>query len=140
MSLRPNETVAKVRRRIAVVKRNSSEMHKDATDKPVGRAIKTISTKQDSREMSSTDTKPTHDFRDEIGGANVNLVPSDKPQDIYKVVADKTILKLEAAVSVAKRNSCETEHLEDEVSDAQRYPTPKDRNVQTSRLKGLSDH
>lgn len=30
-------------------------------------------------------------LRDEVGGAATNLIPSDKPQDIYKIVADKTI-------------------------------------------------
>jgi len=30
-------------------------------------------------------------LRDEVGGAAVNLVPSDKPQDIYQKVADKCI-------------------------------------------------
>jgi DNA-directed RNA polymerase len=34
-------------------------------------------------------------LRDAVGGAAVNLTPSDKPQDIYAVVAEKTRLKLE---------------------------------------------
>ena len=34
-------------------------------------------------------------LRDHVGGAAVNLVPSDKPQDIYRVVADKVIERLE---------------------------------------------
>ncbi|WP_432473697.1 DNA-directed RNA polymerase [Amphritea sp. HPY] len=55
-------------------------------------------------------------FRDEIGGANVNLLPSDKPSDIYQVVADKTIIKLEAA---RKGDSAEISQEEDEVTDAQ---------------------
>lgn len=33
-------------------------------------------------------------LRDEVGGAAVNLVPSDKPQDIYQEVADRVIEKL----------------------------------------------
>lgn len=33
-------------------------------------------------------------LRDPVGGAATNLLPADKPQDIYQVVADKTILKL----------------------------------------------
>lgn len=37
-------------------------------------------------------------LRDEIGGAAVNLVPADKPQDIYQRVADKTIELLRAEV------------------------------------------
>lgn len=35
-------------------------------------------------------------LRDSVGGAAVNLIPTDKPQDIYKVVADKTIKVLES--------------------------------------------
>jgi DNA-directed RNA polymerase len=34
-------------------------------------------------------------FRDTIGGAAVNILPSDKPSDIYQLVADKTIVELE---------------------------------------------
>ncbi|MDX2086049.1 MAG: DNA-directed RNA polymerase [Candidatus Melainabacteria bacterium] len=35
-------------------------------------------------------------LRDEVGGAAVNLLPSDKPEDIYQRVADVTIQKLKA--------------------------------------------
>ena len=35
-------------------------------------------------------------LRDEIGGRAVNLLPTETPQDIYQVVADKTIEKLKA--------------------------------------------
>ncbi len=35
-------------------------------------------------------------LRDPIGGAAVNLTPSDKPQDIYQTVADRLIEKLKA--------------------------------------------
>ncbi len=35
-------------------------------------------------------------FRDEIGGAAVNILPSDKPSDIYQLVANKTLCELEA--------------------------------------------
>jgi DNA-directed RNA polymerase len=34
-------------------------------------------------------------LRDEVGGAAVNLVPSDKPSDIYQIVADKLVERLE---------------------------------------------
>lgn len=33
-------------------------------------------------------------LRDAVGGAAVNLLPSDKPQDIYQIVADKVIVRL----------------------------------------------
>jgi DNA-directed RNA polymerase len=33
-------------------------------------------------------------LRDEVGGAAVNLVPSDKPEDIYQLVTDRTKFKL----------------------------------------------
>ncbi len=33
-------------------------------------------------------------LRDNVGGAAVNLIPADKPQDIYQVVADKVITVL----------------------------------------------
>lgn len=35
-------------------------------------------------------------LRDSVGGSAVNLVPADKPQDIYRVVADKVIEVLES--------------------------------------------
>ncbi len=35
-------------------------------------------------------------FRDGIGGAAVNILPSDKPSDIYQLVADKTLCELKA--------------------------------------------
>jgi len=34
-------------------------------------------------------------LRDEVGGAATNLIPSDKPQDIYGIVADRTIEALQ---------------------------------------------
>lgn len=37
-------------------------------------------------------------LRDEVGGAGVNLVPQDKPADIYQQVADVVIKKLEGIV------------------------------------------
>ena len=38
-------------------------------------------------------------LRDEVGGAATNLIPSDKPQDIYGIVADRTIEALKAETS-----------------------------------------
>ena len=35
-------------------------------------------------------------FRDEVGGEAVNLLAKDKPSDIYQLVADKTIVQLNA--------------------------------------------
>ena len=35
-------------------------------------------------------------LRDKVGGSAVNLLPSDRPQDIYRIVADKVIDKLKA--------------------------------------------
>lgn len=35
-------------------------------------------------------------LRDPVGGSAVNLVPSDKPQDIYRVVADRVVEVLES--------------------------------------------
>lgn len=34
-------------------------------------------------------------FRDEVGGDAVNLIPHEKPSDIYQIVADRTIAQLE---------------------------------------------
>lgn len=56
-------------------------------------------------------------FRDEIGGQHVNLTHAEKPSDIYQVVADKTIAKLEAMV---------TEAHSAEVSPEEEDVTPKD--------------
>ena len=38
-------------------------------------------------------------LRDAVGGAAVNLLPSDKPQDIYRIVADKVVLRLQEDAS-----------------------------------------
>jgi len=40
-------------------------------------------------------------LRDEIGGAAVNLIPSEKPQDIYQKVADVVVGKLDRIVEQA---------------------------------------
>lgn len=42
-------------------------------------------------------------LRDEVGGAAVNLVPSDKPSDIYQIVADKLIKRIENIAAFKKR-------------------------------------
>jgi DNA-directed RNA polymerase, mitochondrial len=42
-------------------------------------------------------------LRDPIGGAATNLVPADKPNDIYQTVCDKTIEKLKADGSLMAR-------------------------------------
>jgi len=41
-------------------------------------------------------------LRDEVGGAAVNLLPSEKPQDIYGIVADKVNSMLEARAAGAE--------------------------------------
>ena len=38
-------------------------------------------------------------LRDEVGGAATNLIPSDTPQDIYKIVADRTLEVLKQETS-----------------------------------------
>jgi len=57
-------------------------------------------------------------FRDEIGAAAVNILPSDVPSDIYKIVADKSIKVLEQLAS-RKGTVAQTSEEEDEVSDAE---------------------
>jgi DNA-directed RNA polymerase len=44
-------------------------------------------------------------LRDEVGGAAVNLVPSDKPQDIYGRVAERTIERLRHHAELADENA-----------------------------------
>lgn len=41
-------------------------------------------------------------LRDEIGGKATNLLPSDKPQDIYGIVADKVLAKLNRIVQTGQ--------------------------------------
>jgi DNA-directed RNA polymerase len=41
-------------------------------------------------------------FRDAVGGAYVNLLPSEVPADIYRSVAEKTVIQLEEAIANAK--------------------------------------
>ena len=38
-------------------------------------------------------------LRDEVGGAATNLIPSEKPQDIYAIVADRTTEALKQETS-----------------------------------------
>ena len=45
-------------------------------------------------------------LRDEIGGAATNLIPSKKPQDIYGIVADKTVAILNKEVDEVFRDKC----------------------------------
>tara|TARA_R100000697_G_scaffold58654_1_gene71697 strand:- start:5092 stop:7644 length:2553 start_codon:yes stop_codon:yes gene_type:complete len=45
-------------------------------------------------------------LRDEIGGRATNLIPSGTPQDIYQIVADKTIEELEQEVDEPFRSKC----------------------------------
>lgn len=49
---------------------------------------------------------------DEVGGAAVNLVPGDKPNDIYQTVADAVIVKLQE-ISAA----CPNDTVEKEIED-----------------------
>ena len=45
-------------------------------------------------------------LRDEIGGRATNLIPSNTPQDIYGIVADKTVAELENEVDEPFREKC----------------------------------
>lgn len=47
-------------------------------------------------------------FRDEIGGKAVNLIPMEKPADIYAAVAEKTVKALEE-IAAPKPHSAKTE-------------------------------
>lgn len=57
-------------------------------------------------------------FRDEIGGAAVNIVPSERPSDIYQLVANKAIEQLEK-MTVANEPEAQMQQEDDEVSDAE---------------------
>lgn len=50
-------------------------------------------------------------LRDDVGAQAVNLLPSDKPQDIYQIVADKVIEKLQE--DVQKETSNKVENIKD---------------------------
>ncbi|MGL5567195.1 MAG: DNA-directed RNA polymerase, partial [Plesiomonas sp.] len=50
-------------------------------------------------------------LRDEVGGAAVNLLPSDKPQDIYGIVAQKVVIELNKLLLAGSED--ETKVVED---------------------------
>lgn len=50
-------------------------------------------------------------FRDPVGSAAVNILPSERPSDIYQLVADKTI---EALTDIAVRNEPLAQNEQDE--------------------------
>lgn len=52
-------------------------------------------------------------LRDEIGGGAVNLIPSDKPQDIYQRVADRVIAELKVLAKEGTEDEFEMVTLED---------------------------
>lgn len=47
-------------------------------------------------------------LRDDVGAKAVNLLPSDRPHDIYQIVADKVVEKLNADVGNGTKNKSET--------------------------------
>lgn len=47
-------------------------------------------------------------LRDKVGGSAVNLLPADRPQDIYQIVADKVIDKLKADAADPAKDSIVT--------------------------------
>ncbi|WP_415895820.1 DNA-directed RNA polymerase [Neptuniibacter sp. PT34_22] len=59
-------------------------------------------------------------FRDPIGAAAVNVLPCDRPADIYQMVADKTIATLKEIVKNAQNTPvAENEQEDDRPSDAE---------------------
>ncbi|WP_415903188.1 DNA-directed RNA polymerase [Neptuniibacter sp. QD29_5] len=59
-------------------------------------------------------------FRDPIGAAAVNVLPCDRPADIYQMVADKTIATLEEIVESARNDrSGQNSQEDDRPSDAE---------------------
>jgi DNA-directed RNA polymerase len=46
-------------------------------------------------------------LRDEIGGAAVNVVPSSRPNDIYQLVADRTLARIEAGSKLGEQYAAE---------------------------------
>ncbi|ATN92952.1 RNA polymerase [Ralstonia phage RPSC1] len=61
-------------------------------------------------------------LQDEVGGQAVNLIPSDKPSDIYRLVADKVNLVID-------------KHLKDGTSDVMGTITDPDTGEITDKLK-----
>lgn len=47
-------------------------------------------------------------LRDEVGGKAVNLIPSDRPQDIYRIVSDKVNVVLEQHAKAGTQDALET--------------------------------
>jgi len=56
-------------------------------------------------------------FRDTVGGAAVNILPSDKPSDIYQLVADATL-------AVLKELSAQIEPVAQSTQDGEKEVTP----------------
>ncbi|UTW13369.1 DNA-directed RNA polymerase [Marinobacterium rhizophilum] len=67
-------------------------------------------------------------FRDEIGGAAVNIVPSDFPSDIYGLVADSTVSSLTSLSGV---------QLDDEENEMDRIADRIATSVE-SRLESMA--
>jgi DNA-directed RNA polymerase len=75
-------------------------------------------------------------FRDEVGGAYVNLLPTDVPADIYKAVADKTITQLEvdAKLEPITESDIEPSHATGAVSDGTKPDEVKKEKTSTHLL------
>lgn len=50
-------------------------------------------------------------LRDEVGAASVNIIPSNKPSDIYQAVADRTMVRIEEAVRRGETYAAEWQAL-----------------------------
>ncbi|RVP50034.1 DNA-directed RNA polymerase [Sinorhizobium medicae] len=61
-------------------------------------------------------------LRDPVGGAAVNLIPADKPQDIYQVVADRVMAELRRIVSTFGEHT-EPEPVEEDDKKKKKGPT-----------------
>lgn len=60
---------------------------------------------------------------DSVGGRAVNLIPSDKPQDIYQVVADRVLGKLKEFARMTAPFDPEAEEPEGEGKEKKKGPT-----------------
>lgn len=62
-------------------------------------------------------------LRDEVGGAAVNLVPADRPSDIYRIVADKVNAKLDHILLTGSEDLTVTEVNEEtgEIEERTQY-------------------
>ncbi|WP_366511859.1 DNA-directed RNA polymerase [uncultured Amphritea sp.] len=56
-------------------------------------------------------------FRDPVGSAAVNILPSEKPSDIYQLVADKTVIRLKE-IAEQKCSLSKNAQEDDRPSDA----------------------